>query len=315
MEMSVKTRFWLEVDLGIDLNSAQLLIKAHRSGVSFERMATLGRQRLLGDRESWISLLRESGYEVSNDCARRLLDPATEYCEEFFRLLGAKEIFAIDFSAFEGAQILHDMNLPIPETLVSSFDLVLDGGTLEHIFDLATALRNAAFMVRPNGRFISLTQANNFCGHGFYQFSPELYYRFLCPKNGYHLEYCIVWEDIPRSMFYRVPDPDSVQTRINLTSEFGTYMIVQARRSGEVLREFIPQQSDYVRQWDGQTSGAKVPSQGFFKTMKLRQVLRRIPILRSAVWSVRAAAEYRRLGIKRNPGGVLTPLQGLHVIR
>ena len=183
--------------MGIDLNNAQLLVRAHKSGVSFERVLTLGRQRLLGDREMLLLTLRASGYQVSNDCASRLLDRTNEYSEEFLSLLGAKEIVAIDASDFEGAQIIHDMNHRIPEALDSAFDLVVDGGTLEHIFDLPTALRNATRMVRPNGRFISLTQANNFCGHGFYQFSPELYYRFLCPENGYVMDSCILWEDIP----------------------------------------------------------------------------------------------------------------------
>src|SRR5665213_2499788 len=176
--------------MGIDLNTAQLLIKAHKSGLKFGRMATLGRQGLHTNRPALISVLRASGYELSKDCIRKLLDPTTEYSEDFFSLFGVKEIVTIDVSDYEGAQIVHDMNRPIPGSLVSSFDLVLDGGTLEHIFDFPTTLRNATLMVRPNGQFISITAANNLCGHGFYQFSPELFYRFLCPRNGYSMESC-----------------------------------------------------------------------------------------------------------------------------
>jgi len=316
-----------EVNLGIDLNNVQLLIEAHKSGVCFERMATLGRQRLLGDRETLVSILKKSGYAMSKDFLARLLSPSTEYSEDFFALLGAKEIFAIDVSDFEGANMLHDMNQPLPDSLISSFDLVLDGGTLEHIFDLPTALRNATRMVRPNGRFISLTQANNFCGHGFYQFSPELFYRFLCPKNGYVTEYCIIWEDIPRSLFYRVPDPDVVDTRINLTSEFGTNMTVQAKRIGEMSQEFIPQQSDYVRLWEVHPGETNLPSRTFEHrrtSAKFRSMLKQIPNLRAAVRFARrlfripthqAIAEYRRLGIRQNAMGLLTPLNNLRVIR
>lgn len=317
--------------MGIDLNSAQLLIKAHKNGVSFKRMATLGRQYLFGDRQKLIAILRESGYEVPEDCVRRLLVPNTGqpevYSEEFFSTLGAKEIFAIDVSDYEGAQIVHDMTRPLPDALVSSFDLVVDGGTLEHIFDLPTALRNATRMVRPGGRFISLTMANNFCGHGFYQFSPELFYRFLCPENGYTIEACVVWEDIPRSRFYHVPDPDAVRERINLTSEFGTFMYIQAKRLDDAAREFIPYQGVYTRLWNGEfgepalSGGASQQSSTLFK---LRSALKRIPILRSTVVSgrklppvaaYRAMAEYRRLQIKRNARGFLTPLEDLHVIR
>ena len=290
-------------------------------------MATLGRQRLVGDRETLVSVLKQSGYAMSKDYVARLLAPSTEYSEDFFALLGAKEIFAIDVSDFEGANILHDMNRPLPDSLISSFDLVLDGGTLEHIFDLPTALRNATRMVRPNGRFISLTQANNFCGHGFYQFSPELFYRFLCSKNGYVTEYCIIWEDIPGSHFYRVPDPDVVRMRINLTSEFGTNMTVQARRTGDMSQEFMPQQSDYVRLWEAKPGEADLLSGAVEHPRvwtRFRSMLKRSPSLRAAVRFARrrfrmptrqAIAEYRKLGIRQNALGLLTPLKNLRVIR
>jgi SAM-dependent methyltransferase len=285
-------------------------------------MATLGRQRLLGSRLELISILRKAGYKLSDDQMRKLLDPTIEYSEELFKLLGAREIVAIDVSDFEGAQILHDMNQPIPDNLRSSFDLVVDGGTLEHIFDTPTALRNVAQMTRPNGRFISLTMANNFCGHGFYQFSPELFYRFFCPGNGYITETCVLWEDIPRSRFYHVPDPDSVRTRINLTSESGTYMIVQAKRIGDVPQAFVPQQSDYARQWE-EGRPAEFPKHSGSLT-RLRSWLKRIPKLQPAVISVRkwlriptlyALEEYRRLRISRNAGRFLKPIRDLRVIR
>lgn len=311
--------------MGIDLNGAQLLVRASKGGVSFERMATLGRQSLLANRGALVSILRNSGFRLTEESTGKLLDPTLGYADEFFRLLGAKDIIAVDFSDFEGAQILHDMNYPIPNSLIDSFDLVLDGGTLEHIFNLSTSLRNAAQMVRPNGWFISLTQTNNFCGHGFYQFSPELFYRFFCLKNGYKTEECLIWEDIPRSDFYRVPDPDAVQTRINLTSRFGTYMMVQARRIGQTTRDFVPQQSDYVRLWDEQprTYGTLKHS-GLTGLAKLRSTLRSIQLLRSSVLFARkllrantrrALAEYRDLRIERNGRGLLIPLADLRVMR
>jgi SAM-dependent methyltransferase len=300
--------------MGIDINAAQLLIRAQKNGVSFERMATLGRQGLyVINRHELVSALREAGYAMSNDCVRRLMDSRTRYAEDFFRLLGAKEIVAIDANDYEGAHIVHDMNRPVPESLVSCFDVVLDGGTLEHVFDFPTALRNAAQMVRPDGRLISCTMVNNFCGHGFYQFSPELFYRFLCPVNGYSMERCIVWEDIPTSRFYSVPDPESVQSRVEFTSDIGTQMMVQAKRIGDVSRAFIPQQSDYVRLWDKPAEAARADG----AMAKLKAMLKRIRPLRSAVYALRKLfrLEIRRLRMTRNARGFLTPLPDLRVIR
>ena len=311
--------------MGIDLNSVQLLIRAQKSGVSFRNIATLGRQRLLGDRDTLVAVLRRSGYVLPTELVLRLMDPATEYAEDLYSLLGAERVCAIDFSDFEGAQIVHDMNFAIPDSLFDSFDLVLDGGTLEHIFDLPTSLRNAAQMVRPGGRFISLTQTNNFCGHGFYQFSPELFYRFFCLDNGFETEECLIWEDIPRSVFYRVPDPDAVRCRINLTSKFGTYMMVQAKRVGQTSRCFVPQQSDYARLWKEQIRASGTPKPPVLTGLaKMRSRLRGFPALRSAglfarklffVKTRRALAEYRGLRIDHNRYRLLTPLSGLRVIR
>jgi hypothetical protein len=307
--------------MGVDLNCAQLLIRANKNGASFGRIATLGRQGLHANRPALISILRNAGYELSVDRVRKLLDPTNGYSESFFGLLGATQITAIDAKGYEGAQIIHDMNRPIPDSLVSCFDVVFDGGTLEHVFDFPTAIRNAGQMVVPKGLFISVTMANNFSGHGFYQFSPELYYRLLCEENGYAIESCIIWEEIQGARFYHVPDPASVRTRIELTSRSGTYLFVQARRVGSLSRDYIPQQSDYVMHWEA----ALKEDQKASGSGGLRSALRSISMLRSAVSFVRVLrqanvfrpscteAEYRRRRLDRNSRGFLIPMDGLKV--
>lgn len=300
--------------MGLELNGAQLLIRSHRSGLHFGRMATLGRQGIHAPGWELLALLQKAGFRVSTDRAQALSH--SRFAEEFFLQLGASEVIAIDASSYEGAQIVHDMNQPIPAELVASFDLVLDGGTLEHVFDFPTALRNAGRMVKPGGRFLSITIANNFSGHGFYQFSPELFYRFLAEKNGWAMESCIVWEDSPGAKFYQVPDPDSVHSRIELASEYGTYMFVQARKVAEMPRDFIPQQSDYVRSWVAQSSSANGRREG------LKTAIRRNPAVWPAIAAVRRliprslnfSERYRVRGIRRNDRGFLKPLDDLRVI-
>ena len=55
--------------------------------------------------------------------------------------------------------------------------MVIDGGLLEHVFDFPTAIRNCMRMVRQGGHLILNLPVNNFPGHGFYRFSPELVFR------------------------------------------------------------------------------------------------------------------------------------------
>ena len=61
---------------------------------------------------------------------------------------------------------------------------MIDSGSLEHVFNISQALRNCLEMVESGGHFISIGPANNAMGHGFYQFSPELYFRILSPHKS-----------------------------------------------------------------------------------------------------------------------------------
>ena len=78
----------------------------------------------------------------------------------------------MDASDYEGCSIVHDLNNPLPEHLVGRYSLVLDSGTLEHVFDFPTALRNSLAAVRTGGHFVTIAPGNNQFGHGFYQFGP-----------------------------------------------------------------------------------------------------------------------------------------------
>ena len=54
-----------------------------------------------------------------------------EYSLEYLlRALGATETAAMDFSDYEGAEFIQDLNQPIPAEWKSRFDFIFDGGTL-----------------------------------------------------------------------------------------------------------------------------------------------------------------------------------------
>ena len=93
----------------------------------------------------------------------------------FFSLLGIDDCIAADCSDYEGAEIIIDLNQPLAGQLHSLADIVIDGGTLEHVFDVRQGLTNVSLMLKPGGRIIHMSPANNYANHGFYQFSPTLY--------------------------------------------------------------------------------------------------------------------------------------------
>ena len=145
---------------------------------------------------------------------------------------------------------MHDMNNPIPDSLKSAFSAVIDAGTLEHVFNFPVALKNCMEMVQEGGHLLLMTPANNFMGHGFYQFSPELFFRVLSADNGYEVVRAIVCETSPDAPWYEVVDPALAGRRVEMLSSAPMYLLIQARGAGNaVVFEVTPQQSDYAVLW------------------------------------------------------------------
>jgi hypothetical protein len=44
-------------------------------------------------------------------------------------------VTSIDFSDQEGAIVIQDIGVPLQQGLVGQFNLAIDGGTLEHVFN------------------------------------------------------------------------------------------------------------------------------------------------------------------------------------
>jgi len=129
--------------------------------------------------------LRSGGVDLSHQAAEAIVAEPGGWADGLFRHLGAKELVSIDASGWEGATVVHDLNRPVPPDLLDRFTVVIDSGTLEHVFDFPTAIRNCMQMVRVGGHLLLMTPSNNEAGHGFYQFSPELLFRALSPAYGY----------------------------------------------------------------------------------------------------------------------------------
>ena len=236
--------------MGFDVQGLRFLLGAHRHGARFEKTAMIGRQELNLDPISLQRILGAFGISHDPEVAGRVLTEAGGFAEPLLKLLGAERTCSIDASAYEGASIVHDMNLPVPDNLKQSFSVVVDAGTLEHIFNFPDAIRSCMEMVEEGGHLLLMTPANNFTGHGFYQFSPELFFRIFSSPNGFEVVRAIVCETTPEAPWYQVMDPARAGRRVELTTMRPTYLMVQARRARLVpVLANAPQQSDYTVLW------------------------------------------------------------------
>lgn len=102
----------------------------------------------------------------------------------FFKALGADEVLALDISDYEGADILHNLNVPIPAELADRFDLIFNGSVLDNAFDPANGLKNISRMIAKSGRVIHFEHASNAINGAYLQFGPNWFFDYYL-LNGY----------------------------------------------------------------------------------------------------------------------------------
>jgi hypothetical protein len=253
--------------MGIDIRTATVLSAAKSLGADFTRSAMIGR----------LSLFEDKAFSEIYALHGATPPPASEYSELFLKALGAARVHSFDASKYEGATHVHDFNLPIPKDLREQYSLVIDGGTLEHVFNAPQAFRNCMELLEVGGFFVSSGPCNNQMGHGFWQFSPELAYRIFSPANGFETlgvfiqEADQIWWKEANGPFYFVRDPAEVGQRVTLRNSRTTFLHVIARRTAvKPIFEPIPQQSDYSAAWE---RGTPQGSRGTFSPVRLAKIM------------------------------------------
>ena len=237
--------------MGIDANGAGFLAYARGLGVEFSRTLTIGRQNLYVTPQRLCKVLTSFGVQPSEaELALVFEGGGRSYSENLFHYLGAEEADSLDYSDYQNATHIHDMNSPIPDALKERYTVVVDGGSLEHVFNFPVALKNCMEMVRVGGHYLAITPANNFFGHGFYQFSPETYYTVFTAENGFEVVRLIAFEDVEKPAWHLVKRPSEVAGRVTLCNAEPVYLFLIARRTARVpIFRTQPQQSDYTAIW------------------------------------------------------------------
>lgn len=286
--------------MGICYPDAKLFWEAHLAGASFKNTLTAGHQRLFLHRSEAKYFEQEYAARTSKTLKSiegyALGDFADDVLSE---LLGIETLSVMDYSDYEGAELVHDLNLPVPTELHGRYDAVIDSGTLEHIFNFPVAVGNLMKMVKVGGRIFITTPANNHCGHGFYQFSPELMFRVFSEANGFTVARLLMFEsDYPsielseNHVIYDVADPDAVRGRVGIVSSKPVTMMVEAVKTADVpLFETSPLQSDYVAMW-GQDADQPETRRTLFS--RIAERLRWVPIIRGHLENKRFSFSNKR---------------------
>jgi len=177
----------------------------------------------------------------------------------FFECLGFTDVHSVDASDYEGADFVHDLNQPgLAEVVDGPYDLVIDVGTMEHVFNVPGVLRNIFDVLKIGGSIIHVVPANNLVDHGFYQFSPVLFYQYYL-ENSYRLIACYFTEESATGIFgepisfHEYPGTSDLSQEILKGSDTATYgTAFCAQKTEATTWDTIPQQSSYTEKWDSQ---------------------------------------------------------------
>jgi hypothetical protein len=227
------------------------------------RVLSLGRQDVFVTRPQLVEIMREFGLEPVGHADRTLSRKPSEaklkYIsdEYLFQALGFSECKSLDASGYEAADIIFDLNKPeTPAELVNQWDVVFDGGTIEHVFHIPNAMANIFRFLKIGGRIIHMAPSSNHMDHGFYMFSPTFFWDYYV-ANGFDINVCQVYRYTTNWLtgFWEFSDyiPGRL-TRISLggldDALYGVLLIATKKEDSRC--DVVPQQGMYKDgRWQG----------------------------------------------------------------
>jgi hypothetical protein len=132
------------------------------------------------------------------------------------------------------------------------------------VFDVKTAIENYLRLVRVGGSVLLLDMpAVNFCGHGFYQFSPEFFCEVFSERHGFELEVLALAPEWAYAPFYTVKRPRDAGGRVEIPSPDACHLFISARKISPFngFQRSIAQ-SDYEVAWAQTTAPARSSATG-----------------------------------------------------
>jgi hypothetical protein len=220
---------------------------------------TLGRLEVILSKKDLLDLKLNNTLNENDKYAEKIL-------KEVFK---ANSVSSLDNSKYENADEILDLNLPIHKNF-KKYDSVIDFGTSEHIFNVSQCLKNISSLCKINGQIIHCLPANNSCGHGFWQFSPELFFSLYSEENGFKETEIFIF-DLSEKKFWWSVKKQLPGERLELNSDVPLYVACRTKKILE-KNDFTVQQSDYKFVWDKKNIEKKEK----FKKSYLSSIIKKI---------------------------------------
>jgi hypothetical protein len=265
--------------MGVGSNVMDGLIREAKYRAFGGTCYTLGRPTMGFSPSATNQRFRDLGLDpVGGYASEHDVDDVTSYTRElsfrpirdttFFRMLGFHDTKAIDISDFEGAEIILDLNKEIPDELAGTCDLLVDGSTLDNLFDPVNALHNTLKLLGPEGRVCLSIQGNystHFTGIPYLIITPIWIYDFFVANRFADCQvYCTIWTENGQSTYTLNHEHATRRWGRGLVkpviSEFHMQISVFARRDRNSTFDTMPNQHVYRSETEWQSYEATVAS-------------------------------------------------------
>jgi hypothetical protein len=187
------------VAVGISRNAIGVFLHEAKRAEMRGSILTLGRQDVFITREQLLEIMQSFDMKPVREAGQILSRKASEAAgglisdQNLFQALGFSECKASDASGYEDADIIFDLNQPeTPPELAGRWDMVFDGGTIEHVFHMPNVFANIFRFLKVGGRIVHMAPSANHMDHGFYMFSPVLFWNYY-NANGFDVNVCQVF--------------------------------------------------------------------------------------------------------------------------
>jgi SAM-dependent methyltransferase len=267
--------------MGLGRAATALLLEEAAARPFVGKIATLGRQTIGATPQEISAQFKRFGVLPRAPIGHTQPDD-----QALFRMMGFAAVESLDYSDFEGATHVVDLNSDnLSPSLIGQFDVVLDSGTIEHVFHVPNALKNALSLAKEGGRVIFLSPSSNHVDHGFYMYSPTLFMDYLT-ANGLRIETCYFIRYSPDGrrpwQAYRYTRESWRQFTIGVLDDRPYMVFVVATRVPGSSIGKIPQQALYLERWNA--GGSMVPK----RHDRLKRILARIPGALALAMAVRS---------------------------
>ena len=213
-------------------------------------LLTLSRYGVTFSASDFLEACKACSWEIKKEVLTHRTTPFS--AKHVFLCLGFDHIETMDYSQYEGADLIYDLNqVNVPIDLAHRYDFILDAGTIEHVFHFPNVLENIYRFLKPNGTFIFDQPSFYGITHGFYNFSPAVYYEYFL-VNNYRINSFISYALLNGQMVIEIEnETDFRYGKVKYIKDASCHMIWGAvSKTPESTYGVVPYQQYYAKQWE-----------------------------------------------------------------